>query len=118
MYSQRRAKARAESSYEMQPSTPSGAAAPSNTPAIAAEETAETVRRSASLAGDLLRGADEVAEFLYGDRKHRRRVYNLVEGNSLPIFRIGANICARKSILLDWIACQEQGNTRGSPTTR
>ena len=65
------------------------------------------VPRSVPLAGDILYGADEIAEFLFGDRKHRRRVYNLVESNRLPSFRIGINICARKSILLEWIAAQE-----------
>ncbi|HEY7387097.1 MAG TPA: hypothetical protein VH640_01220 [Bryobacteraceae bacterium] len=59
------------------------------------------------IAGDILHGADDIAEFLFGDRRQRRRVYNLVEGNALPIFRMGMNICARKSVLLEWIAQQE-----------
>jgi hypothetical protein len=65
---------------------------------------------AAPIAGDMLYGADAIATFLFGDRKHRRRVYNLVDGNGLPVFRIGVNICARKSVLLDWIAAQERGN--------
>src|SRR5438105_1690545 len=60
-----------------------------------------------TLAGDILYGADAVAEFLFGDRKHRRKVYNLVETNGLPHFRIGASICVRKSVLLIWISDQE-----------
>jgi hypothetical protein len=60
-----------------------------------------------SLAGDILYGADGIAEFLYGDGKLRRKVYNLVETARLPHFRLGAVICARKSILLKWIASQE-----------
>jgi hypothetical protein len=61
-----------------------------------------------TIAGDLLYGADAIAEFLFGDAsKHRRRVYNLVANNRLPAFRVGANICARKSVLLAWIAKQE-----------
>jgi hypothetical protein len=60
-----------------------------------------------SLAGDILHGADGIAEFLYGDRKLRRKVYNLVETACLPHFRLGAVICARRSILLGWIECQE-----------
>lgn len=64
-----------------------------------------------AVAGDLLHGAEEIAVFLFGDGKHRRRVYNLVDGNELPVFRIGANICARKSVLMDWIARQERGNS-------
>jgi hypothetical protein len=59
------------------------------------------------IAGDILYGADEIALYLFGDPKHRRRVYNLVQGNGLPVFRVGVNICARKSVLLAWIAAQE-----------
>lgn len=44
----------------------------------------------AANAEDILYGADAVAEFLFSDRKYRRRVYNLVEGNGLPVFRIGS----------------------------
>ncbi len=63
------------------------------------------------LSGDMLYGADGIAEFLFGDRKHRRKVYNLVETGQLPVFRLGANICARKSVLLDWIGRQESAAT-------
>ena len=62
-----------------------------------------------AIAGDILYGADAIALFLFGERKHRRRVYNLVSTNGLPVFRIGVNICARKSVLLAWI---EQESTR------
>jgi len=61
-----------------------------------------------SVASDILHGAEEIALYLFGDKKHRRRVYNLVDHNALPVFRIGANICARKSVLLAWIEAQEQ----------
>ena len=62
---------------------------------------------STSLADDLLHGADQIAEFLYGDEKERRKVYHLVEKSCLPHFRLGATLCARKSTLLQWIAAQE-----------
>jgi hypothetical protein len=64
---------------------------------------------SVPLSHDLLRGADEIAEFLFGDRKHRRRVYHLINDAKVgpPHFRLGAIICARKSSLLRWIAEQE-----------
>lgn len=61
-----------------------------------------------SPASDILYGADAVAEFLFGDGKYRRRVYNLVENDGVPVFRIGINICARKSVLLAWIEAQER----------
>ena len=61
-----------------------------------------------TLAGDILHGADQIAAFLYGDKTHRRKVYNLVETGRMPHFRLGANICARRSALLRWIETQEE----------
>jgi hypothetical protein len=65
-------------------------------------------RAAADIAGDILRGADEVAQFLFGHPKFRRRVYNLVARKQLPIFRVNPSICARKSVLLQWIESQER----------
>lgn len=59
------------------------------------------------ITSDILYGADEIAVFLFGDKKYRRRVYSRIASNELPIFRIGANICARRSTLLEWIARRE-----------
>lgn len=86
---------------------PGGTTAPPAS-SIAHQVAADHGRPLSAIAGDILYGADEIALFLFGDRKHRRRVYNLVEGNALPTFRIGVNICARKSVLLQWIDSQEQ----------
>ncbi|HEY3778597.1 MAG TPA: hypothetical protein VGL35_11125 [Rhizomicrobium sp.] len=58
------------------------------------------------LADDILHGADQIAVFLFGDRRQRRRVYYLKESGQLPTFEMGG-ICARKSTLLAWIAQQE-----------
>jgi hypothetical protein len=71
--------------------------------------TSPSKQSAGSLAGDILHGADGIAEFLYGDGKLRRKVYNLVETERLPHFRLGAVLCARKSVLLAWIAEQEFG---------
>jgi hypothetical protein len=60
------------------------------------------------LAGDLLRGADEIAAFIFGDRGSRRKVYYLAECSRLPVFRLGSVLCARRSVLLNWIAGQER----------
>jgi hypothetical protein len=60
------------------------------------------------LSADILRGADEIAGFMFGDPKQRRRVYHLAENGGLPVFRLGAVICARRSVLLTWIANQEK----------
>lgn len=65
-------------------------------------------RAAPDIAGDILRGADEIAQFLFGSKTYRRRVYNLVAHNQLPIFRMGTSICARKSVLLQWIEAQER----------
>jgi hypothetical protein len=63
-----------------------------------------------SLGDDLLRGADAIAEFLFGDRSHRRKVYYLTGEATLrmPHFRLGAIICARKSTPLRWIEDHER----------
>ena len=60
--------------------------------------------------GDLLYGAAQIAQFLFGDAKQRRKVYYLVESSRLPVFRLGS-ICARKSTLIAWIAEQERCET-------
>lgn len=61
-----------------------------------------------TLAPDLLRGAEEIAAFLYGSGRERRNVYHLVETASLPHFRLGNLVCARRTTLLAWIENQER----------
>src|SRR6202167_5501908 len=63
--------------------------------------------KSFELSDDILRGADEIAEFIFGDRADRRKVYYLAECTKLPIFRLGSVFCARRSVLMNWIAAQE-----------
>lgn len=63
---------------------------------------------TSSLDHDVMRGAEVIAEFIYGDRRHRRRIYHLIETSQLPHFKLGALVCARKSTLLAWIEQQEQ----------
>jgi hypothetical protein len=59
-------------------------------------------------ANDLLRGADQIAEFIFGSRMSRRKVYYLAERTRLPVFRLASVLCARKSVLLLWIKLQEE----------
>jgi hypothetical protein len=59
------------------------------------------------ISDDLLNGADEIAKFLFGSNASRRRVYYLASHTRIPVFRIGAVLCARRSVLLNWIAGQE-----------
>ncbi len=67
-----------------------------------------------TLADDLLHGAGQIADFVYGDPKQRRRVYYLVEKSHIPHFRLGAILCARKSRLIQWIEEQEARSTDGA----
>ncbi|MCZ7641872.1 MAG: hypothetical protein M5U33_02770 [Pseudorhodoplanes sp.] len=48
-------------------------------------------------------------EFVFGNAKHRRKIYYYATDAKarMPVFRIGAIICARKSTLLEWIERQE-----------
>jgi hypothetical protein len=65
------------------------------------------------LADDILEGAEAIADFLFSGTsdhergRNRRKVYYLAENCQLPFFRIGAILCVRKSVLLDFIASQE-----------
>ncbi len=59
------------------------------------------------LARDVLEGAEAIAEFLFGSREFRRRVYYLSSRSRLPVYRLGAMLYARKSVLLKFISGQE-----------
>lgn len=68
-----------------------------------------------TLGDDLLQGADQIAQFLFGDPKKRRRVYHLAERSGLPVFRMGgATLFARKSTLRSFIAEQERQAVDGT----
>jgi hypothetical protein len=64
--------------------------------------------QSGKLAHDLLRGADQIADYLFDDAGQRRKVYHLAETSRLPVFRLGSKLCARRSVLMAWIASQEK----------
>jgi hypothetical protein len=67
-------------------------------------------------ARDMLRGADEIARFLYGSENLRRKVYHLVASSNLPVFKLGSMICARKSVLLKWVEAQESRHANDNHT--
>jgi hypothetical protein len=71
------------------------------------KSTEESQTSENELADDILEGADAIAEFLFGSRSNRRKVYYLAECSKLPIFRLGSVLCARKSVLLEFISGQE-----------
>jgi hypothetical protein len=68
------------------------------------------------LAQDMIRGAVAIGRFItpeseartLSDKQLARKVYHLVATSNLPVFKIGAIICARKSVLLKWIEDQEK----------
>ncbi|MGJ7042106.1 excisionase family DNA binding protein [Shinella sp. BE166] len=59
-----------------------------------------------NLCDDVLKGADEIAEFIKEDK---RAVFYAIKKGRIPHYRIGQNIRARKSTLTAWIASQEAG---------
>jgi hypothetical protein len=56
--------------------------------------------------GDL-RGAEAIAEYIFGDRRQRRKVYYLAECSKIPIWRLGSTLCLRPSTYESWIKDQE-----------
>lgn len=69
--------------------------------------TQQLARKEDEFADDLLCGATEIAKFLFGPNGSRRKVYYLAACTRIPVFRLGAKLCARRSVLLNWIASQE-----------
>ncbi|MEO5334453.1 MAG: hypothetical protein H7839_20755 [Magnetococcus sp. YQC-5] len=69
----------------------------------------DTAGGGATIGDDLLHGADAIAEFVFGHRRHRRKVYHLTSHpkHSMPHFKIGSVTCALKSSLRRWIKKQE-----------
>jgi len=55
----------------------------------------------------VIRGAEAIAEFIFGDRSHRRKVYYLAECSKIPIHRLGSTLCLRPSAYKSWIESQE-----------
>lgn len=70
----------------------------------------KVVSEAASLDGDILKGASEIGSFL---SISRRSAYHQIESGRLPVFRLGSKVCARKSVLLNWIEEQERQNSNG-----
>lgn len=53
---------------------------------------------------DLLYGAESIADFL---QLSKTVVYHLVAGKSMPTFKMGKKVCARRTTLLGWLADKE-----------
>ena len=54
-----------------------------------------------------IRGAEAIAEYIFGNRESRRKVYYLAEKTRIPIFRLGATLCMRPSAYRSWLESQE-----------
>ena len=74
-----------------------------------AEPSVDVAPSTPALGDDILQGAEAIAGFLFGDTRLRRRVYHLTSATRfrVPHFKLGAIVCARRSVLLRWIAEQE-----------
>jgi hypothetical protein len=75
----------------------------------------QTNAKGDEFANDLLCGADEITRFLFGPNGSRRKVYYLAACTRIPVFRLGTKLCARRSVLLDWIATQESRALLATP---
>lgn len=73
----------------------------------------------ASIGDDLMRGADELRVFIFGDAEDerqaesdRRSVYHLAAKGELGLFKLGGVLCGRKSTILAHLA-QLEGSRGG-----
>ena len=73
------------------------------------QDTVTDSHTSPDLAEDMLKGAEAIAHFVFGKtgKNGRRKIYYLAETSHLPVFRLGSVLCARRSVLMRWIAGQE-----------
>jgi hypothetical protein len=78
-------------------------------------------QRDASLERDLLRGAGEIGAFLFGKPRgereaanNRQRAYKAISRGSIPTFRLGGMIHARRSAILRHIEEQERRGERAA----
>ena len=83
--------------------------APTRAQAENAKPSVDVAPSTPALGDDILQGAEAIAGFLFGDARLRRRVYHLTSDARfrMPHFKLGSIICARRSVLLRWIAEQE-----------
>jgi hypothetical protein len=72
------------------------------------DQTMEPKENPTEHSGDrVIVGAAAIAEYIFGDRKQRRKIYYLAEFTKLPIWRLGAQLCLRPATYENWIVEQE-----------
>ncbi len=69
------------------------------------EEATAPPPEAAPISGELLYGAQAIAEFL---GIQRRQVYHLLASGQFPHWKQGKTVCARRSRVMSWMAEQEQ----------
>jgi hypothetical protein len=64
---------------------------------------------ASNFAKDLAIGAPAIAKYIFGsdETKYRRKVYHLSATGQLPTFRMGNELCMRKSTLLREVESRE-----------
>ncbi len=82
---------------------------------VATKTAAKAKPNDDALADDILFGAAQIATFVFGDPQSRKRVYYYASPTNpnerLPVFRLGATLCARRSTLREWITKMEGRST-------
>jgi hypothetical protein len=71
------------------------------------DQTTGPIEQPLGEGGRIIRGAEAIAEHIFGDRNSRRKVYYLAECSKIPIFRLGSTLCLRPDAYRAWIESQE-----------
>jgi hypothetical protein len=87
--------------------TDTSGTAPPLPPAAGSRYATLQPRAAPDVATDILRGADEIAQFLFRSKTYRRRSTISLAASSSR-YSGWAPACARKSVLLQWIEAQER----------
>jgi hypothetical protein len=64
---------------------------------------AVVIETKPELSNKLLRSAEAIAKFLYGDSGLQRKIHHLWATSNVTFFKIISRIRARKSVLLKWV---------------
>ncbi len=57
---------------------------------------------------DLLKGADQISDFMFGTKEERRQIYHLADHHDLPVIKAGKTLYARKEALRTWAKRRER----------
>jgi hypothetical protein len=80
---------------------------------------------NADVGDDILCGARAIGLFLLPkidggrvrtEKQLQRAIFHLAAHTNLPVFKIGSRLCARKTVVIEWIKAEE--SKRASSVTR